>query len=327
MERRQLGATDLHTSVLGFGCAALGSRTARKTSIDAVAEARDLGVDFFDTAPFYGQGESERIVGAVCRRDRTRVVIATKVGLYPNAVLRLASRLKPVVRSALKSLPSSRQRSLQRSVQGFMRSQKSVKVDRKSIVRSVDASLRRLGTDYIDLLLLHVTPAVDRIDDVVESLNELRAQGKIRYFGASSHSDDDMRLWLERAPGDVCAVQAMLNLFAMPDIDRHLPLAMGNGVAVIAREPFARGRLVPRRSADGLGFVGHEYDSRFDAIAVAVGRTVPQLALQFLAQTPGISVVLAGMSTRDHLRENVRALALPPLTQERLSELRTVAAA
>ncbi len=99
-----------------------------------------------------------------------------------------------------------------------------------------------------------------------------------------------MRLWLERAPGDVCAVQAMLNLFAMPDIDRHLPLAVGGGIAVIARE-------------------------------------VPQLALPFLAQTLGISVVLAGMSMREHLRENVRALTLPPLTEERLTELRAAAVA
>jgi aryl-alcohol dehydrogenase-like predicted oxidoreductase len=327
MKSNKFGMTDLNVSVLGFGCAAIGSRTGRRPALDALRMALDHGVNFFDTAPFYGQGESERIVGAAIKGQRDRVVVATKVGLYPSLALRLAAKFKPLVRSLLKALPGAGRTSLQKSVQGFMRSSNEIRFDRRSLVASLESSLKRLSTDYVDLLLLHVTPRREEIDDAVDQLQSLKRQGKLRYFGASSHSVEDMQLWLSPPSKDIAALQTMLNLFEIPAIDACLPMASKCGVAVIAREPFAQGKLLPPRptGAGQLTFVGQEYDSRFAAYADARGRTVPQIAIQFLAQLEGVSTVLAGMSTGEHLRENVNALSLPPLTEQDRALLRAIA--
>jgi aryl-alcohol dehydrogenase-like predicted oxidoreductase len=326
MEKRQFGATDLRVSALGFGCAALGSRTERGAAMNAVRKAADCGINFFDTAPFYGQGESERIIGAAFGKARDRVIIATKVGLYPSLTLRVAARLKPMVRSVLKALPGAGQKSFQKSVQGFMRSNKQVKFDRKSLVDSVDASLKRLRTDYIDLLLLHVTPEPHEIAEAVDQLSQLKQQGKIRHFGSSAQDTPDLMRWLERRGSGIDAVQIMLNLCEIDAMDACLPAAAAERVAVIAREPFARGRLIPPREpkSNGLGFIGDNYDDRFQDYARQLGRTVPQIAIQFLAQTPGIAVVLAGMSTIDHLLQNVAALDLPKLTEQQNSAIRSI---
>jgi aryl-alcohol dehydrogenase-like predicted oxidoreductase len=323
MNRRRLGNTTLEVSQLSFGCAALGSRTAKRDSKAAVARALELGINFFDTAPFYGQGESEKILGEVFAGRREQVIIATKIGLYPSAVLRLASKVRPLVRSALVALPGVGRKLVQRSVQGFMRSSNQVKFDPQSIVTSVEASLKRLRTDHIDLLLLHVTPPREERPQVVEQLRKLQSQGKIRYYGASSHSADDVRFWLGSDGGNIAALQIMLNLLEVPAIDLSVSLAAQSGVGLIAREPFARGRLLPPAANGKLGFVGHEYDAaRFEAFARERGRTVPQIALQFLAGATGVETILAGMSTQTHLEENVKVLSLPPLSSAELTQLR-----
>jgi aryl-alcohol dehydrogenase-like predicted oxidoreductase len=295
--------------------------------MDAVAQALDCGINFFDTAPFYGQGESERILGVALRTRRDETLVATKIGLYPSPMLRVVSRLKPAVRSLLRLLPGMGRKSLQKSVQGFLRSQNEIRFDRQSMMKSIDSSLKRMRSDYIDLLLLHVTPGPDQIDDVVDGLQVLKRQGKIRYFGASSHDHDDMMMWLNMQRSGISALQVMLNLLEIPVMDVCLPLAMQKNIAIIAREPFARGRLLPPGTASrgSVGFMGHEYDARFETFAKARACTVSQLAVQFLAQTPGVAVVLAGMSTVEHVRENVEALGLPALTREDVSMIRLIA--
>jgi aryl-alcohol dehydrogenase-like predicted oxidoreductase len=324
VETRQFGRTDLRVSQLGFGCAALGSRTGRKAAADAVAAAVDHGINFFDTAPFYGQGASERILGQVLRGKEPRVLVTTKIGLYPNALLRSAARLRPIVRALLKSMPGMSQEVLQRSVQGFMRSQNEVRFDPRSIRESVEASLRRLRRDYIDLLLLHVTPAPTELEQVMEELEAIRSTGKIRYYGASSSGDAGTTMWLRRERLPVAGLQVMLNPLEIAAMDLCLPLAAEKQIAVIAREPFARGRLLPPRhtSGDSLGFLGERYDSRFEQLAAACNRTVPQLSLQYLNQSSGVTVTLAGMSTAQHVRENTRALELPALTDRVLAKVR-----
>jgi aryl-alcohol dehydrogenase-like predicted oxidoreductase len=322
MNRRRLGNTTLEVSQLSFGCAALGSRIAKRESKAAVARALEVGINFFDTAPFYGQGESEKILGEVFAGRREQVIIATKIGLYPSAVLRLASKVKPLVRSALVALPGVGRKLVQHSVQGFMRSSNQVKFDPQSIVTSVEASLKRLRTDHIDLLLLHVTPPREEGPQVIEQLRKLQSQGKIRYYGASSHSDDEVRFWLGSDGGNIAALQIMLNLLEVPAIDLSVSLAAQSAVGLIAREPFARGRLLPPAADGKLGFVGHEYDARFEAFARERGRTVPQIALQFLAGATGVATILAGMSAQRHLEENVKVLSLPPLSAAELTQLR-----
>ncbi len=329
MERRRLGTTNLHASILGFGCASLGSRTGKRDAMNSVSQAFDLGINFYDTAPVYGQGESENILGQSFRNRRTEVVIATKIGIYPSAMLRLAAKVKPVVRTALRSMGSGSTSSMRKGVQTFLLSNNEVKFDRQSMVKSVGDSLRRLRSDRIDLLLLHATPKPEEIDDVVDELQALQRAGKIAHYGASSHGDHETLLWLRKGETGISVLQVMLNLFELEMLDACLPLALRSGIAIVAREPFARGRLVPPRASSGgqLEFVGRQYDPRFDALAREVGGTVPQLALRFLAQTPGISAVLSGMSNAEHVRENAVSLNLPGLTPEQLARIRALASA
>lgn len=119
----------------------------------------------------------------------------------------------------------------------------------------------------------------------------------------------------------------MLNLFEIPALDTFAPTALRKDLGLIAREPFARGRLLPPKpsAAGQLGFLGQQYDARFENCATALARTVPQMAIQFLAQSAGVSVVLAGMSSAEHVRANVRALELPSLSQQDMLTIRAIA--
>jgi aryl-alcohol dehydrogenase-like predicted oxidoreductase len=323
LEKRSFGSTDLKVSSISFGGASLGSRADRKQSARAAEEAFAHGVNYYDTAPFYGQGESEKIIGNVFRHNRTEVVISTKIGLYPSAFLRVASKLKPIVRSVLKALPGAGQQMLQKSVQGVMRSSNAVDFDPDSIERSLESSLVRLRTDYIDLLLLHVTPGAESICDVLDKLQTLQKAGKIRYYGASAAGVEETTMWLGLQDSGISSLQVRLNMFEIPVIEQCLPRAILDNVAIVAREPFAQGQLLPPRAErwNSLGFIGEGYDDRFEFLAIEGHRTVPQAAIKFLLQTKGVTTVLSGMTTISHLYENLAALSTRELTEAEMERI------
>lgn len=327
MKYRKFGNTNLEVSVLGFGAASVGSRTNRSRSVKALNEAFDLGVNFYDTAPFYAQGESEKIIGDTFKDKRDKVIIATKVGLYPTTKLKLMSKFKPIVRSFLQILPYERRSSIQKSVQTLIRSDNGSRVEfsPNSIVKSVESSLKRLQSDYIDILLLHVTPQSYEIDRVTEELQLLQSQGKIRHFGASPHSIEETLMWLQLPDRGLSTLQVRLNMLEVKTIDNCLPLASNKGIAIIAREPFAQGKFLPNvNNKSEIGFIGHQCDRRFDFLANDDIRTLSQAALQFLFQVEGVSVVLSGMSNANHIRENVAAIDKPPLTRQEIMSIRTL---
>ncbi|MGA7936887.1 MAG: aldo/keto reductase [Kovacikia sp.] len=323
---REFGNTGLKVSVLGFGGASLGSRSNRKKSIKALNEAFAQGINLYDTAPFYGQGESERIIGNVFKKRRDKVIITTKIGLYPSAKLQFLSKFKPIVRSFFQMLPGNEKRLMQKSVQSFMMANNRIEFEPSTIVKSVESSLKRLQCDYIDILLLHVLPHPSDFDGVIEKLKLLRQQGKIRYFGACPHSLEEAISLLRMSENDFSTLQIRLNMLEVEAIDSCLPISSGKGLAIIAREPFAQGKLLKPKlnNASELEFVGHKYDSRFDFLAKDNVRTLPQAALQFLIQTERIAAILTGMSSVSHMRENLAALDLPELTSEEIKMIRTV---
>ena len=328
MKYKKFGDTDLEASVLGFGAASLGSRTDRNKSVRALNEAFNFGINFYDTAPFYGQGESEEIIGDVFKKKRDKVFITTKVGLYPSTTLRFASKFKPIVRSTLQLLPREGRSSIQKSIQSLIRSNNGTvaEFEPDSIVKSVESSLKRLKTDYVDILLLHVTPQLHEIDRAIEKLQFLQHQGKIRYFGASPHSLKETLLWLQYPDCGLSTLQIRLNMLELKLIDDCLPLISSKDIAVIAREPFAQGKLLPPRlnNLNEINFLGYSYDNRFNFLAKDDVRTVSQAALKFLLQIREISVVLCGMSTVNHIQENIAALNAPELTSEEIKLIRTL---
>jgi aryl-alcohol dehydrogenase-like predicted oxidoreductase len=325
MEYKKFGKTDLKVSALGLGAAPIGSRTDRKTSIQTLEEAFDAGINFYDTAPSYGQGSSEKILGEAFRKKRDQVIITTKVGHSITPVLQAVAQLKPLVRATLQSIPGI-QKIVQRQVQTFVQSQTSTEnFEPDYIVKSVEESLGRLRSDYIDLLLLHSPPSsVIEKGDAFDALNNLVSQGKIRYYGVSVGDLDSTVQCLNNQDLNLSALQATVNLYEQEAIQKLLPLAASKGIACIAREPFAHGKLIPKTvEKSGLGYLGPlESDDYFDFLAANSTRTITEAALQFLMQIEEISVVLAGMSQAKHIHQNVNALNAPKLTSDEMQRAR-----
>ncbi|MBE9170925.1 aldo/keto reductase [Pleurocapsales cyanobacterium LEGE 06147] len=323
MQYKKFGKTDLEISALGLGAAPIGSRTGPDESKATLNQAFELGINFYDTAPSYGQGSSEEIIGEVFKKKRERVIITTKVGYSPTATLQAAAKLKPLMRSLLHKLPGIR-----RSIQTFVNSQNKIDFKPSYIRKSVEESLQRLRSDYIDLLLLHSPPReiVER-GDVFEQLKSLKSQGKIRYYGVSASDLENSLILLKYPEYEISALQITLNLFEQEAIDKLIPLAKQRGIAIVAREPFAHGKLIPRNAdtdTEGLKYVGPlETDEQFAFLVKPGIRTMTQAALQFVLQTEGVSVVLAGMSKVKHVQANVAVFSVPALTNQEMKKIRS----
>jgi len=275
MKRKRLGRTALEVSEMGFGCSRLGralggvrlSRAlggADEPEITAtLLSAWEQGVNFFDTADSYGQGQSERTLGKVFSGKRDQVILASKAGYSFSPLRRLASRLP-----LLKPLAGSR------SHQNFAPDY---------ISKSVEGSLRRLQTDYLDLFLLHSPPVnVLRHREWVETLENLKQQGKIRYCGVSCLTPSDALFCLEVPELD--CVQLEINLLNREETNPLLAQLAERKLGIVARQPFASGALT-------------QPDEK------------RREALTFVLQQPGIASVLVGMRHRQHLQDNLALIA------------------
>ncbi|MDH5822795.1 aldo/keto reductase [Luteimonas sp. RD2P54] len=302
MEYRHLGASGLKVSALGFGVGTFGGKGPLFSAwgdTDA-AEARrlidiclDAGVNFFDTADVYSDGASESILGAAIKGRRDRVILSTKttlrLGEGPN------------------DAGSSRHR----------------------LLRAVDASLRRLGTDHIDLLQLHAFDAHTPVEETLSTLDGLVRAGKVRYLGASNFSGWQLMKSLavadRRGYARHVAHQAYYSLIGRDYEWELMPLGLDQGVGAVVWSPLGWGRLTGKirrgqplpagsRLRETAGFappVDEEHLYRvvdaLDAIAAETGRSVPELALNWLLQRPTVSTVLVGARNEAQLRQNLGA--------------------
>ena len=303
MEYKRLGNTGLQVSPLALGCMTFGvpDRGTHPWTLDedasrpVVRRALELGFNFFDTANSYSDGTSEEIVGRLLKEyaRRDEIVIATKV-YFPTG--------KGPNRGGL---------------------------SRKAIFTEVDNSLRRLGTDYIDLYQIHRWDYATPIEETLEALHDVVRAGKVRYLGASSmHAwqfakalyTADLHGWTRFA-----TMQNHLNLLYREEEREMLPLCADQGVGVLPWSPLARGRLTrdwdqsSARSATDqvlhrLYDKTEEADRRVaDAVrAVAEARGVPraQVALAWVAQKAGVTAPIIGASKLAHLDDAVAALDL-----------------
>src|SRR5688572_8553181 len=186
MQMRAFGHTGLRVSEFGLGCARIGGIFQGNVSgfLDLIAAARDGGITFFDTADMYSQGESETLVGRAFRGRRDRVVIASKAGYALPGRRKLIARLKPIVRPLLKHLRIRRDQ-LPSAVRGTVTQDFSPAY----LERAVEASLRRLRTDYLDVLQLHSPPVeIIRRGTWQAALDKLQRAGKVRYYGVACDS-------------------------------------------------------------------------------------------------------------------------------------------
>ncbi|MFC4357125.1 aldo/keto reductase [Halobium salinum] len=301
MEYTKLGSTGLDVSRFCLGCMNFGSGAEwmmndREASVDLIREAIDAGVNFLDTANVYSRGESEEIVGdAIAEYDRDELVIASKVfgrmGDGPNR-------------------------------QGL---------SRKHILDQVEASLDRLGVDYLDLYQIHRWDEETDIEETLSALSHLVETGKVRYIGASTMTSYQFTKALYTS--DVADYERFACM--QPEynaVDRHeeanlLPVCAGEGVGVIPWSPLAGGFLTGKYDRDedpeeGLRASGDQYTrNRFTeenwavldeirSIAEAEDASPAQVSLAWLLSKEVVDAPIVGPRSTEHLRENLSALEL-----------------
>jgi aryl-alcohol dehydrogenase (NADP+) len=310
MDYVKLGSTGLEVSPLALGCMSFGDPARgghqwvvrEEEARGYIQRALEAGINFFDTANSYSGGSSEEILGRALRdfADRDEVVVATKVYF------------------------------------GTRKGPNGGGLSRKAILSDVDHSLRRLGTDYIDLYQIHRYDTGTPLEETLEALHEVVKAGKVRYLGASSMFAWQFAkaLYLQRQHGwsRFVSMQNHYNLLYREEEREMLPLCREEGVGVIPWSPLARGRLTrdwdeatERQGADRFATGLYQDGDRqvVEAVArVAAARGVPraQVALAWLAGRPGVTAPIVGTSKPHHLDDALAALALE-LSPEEIGEL------
>jgi len=314
MEYRGLGKTGLKVSCLCLGTMTFGSKFFNIGKLDLEAAKSFLkisiegGVNFFDTANVYSFGESEEILGRAIQEvsfPRTQAVIATKVmGAMSDA--------------AGKRTGDINNRGL----------------SRKHIFESCEASLRRLGTDYIDLYQVHGWDRTTPIEETLRALDDLVRAGKVRYLGASNWTARHLAKSLQISEYPFVSLQAYYSL-AGRDLEHELvPLCAEEGLGILPWSPLAGGLLSGKyRKGDAGRRSNFDFppvepatgDAALDALeslAKEKGATMAQLANAWLLYQPAVSSVIIGASREDQLRDNLKAaeIKLSPEELERLSK-------
>jgi 1-deoxyxylulose-5-phosphate synthase len=292
MEYRRLGGTGLRVSALCLGAWKLGTKPGEAESLEIIARALDAGINFIDTANVYGKGMSEEIVGKAIGSVRDRVVLATKV------------------RGRMHDDPNG---------EGL---------SRFALLRECEESLRRLGTDYIDLYQVHWFDPATPLEETLEALNDLVRQGKVRYLGCSNFAAWQLckALWISDVRGFARfdSVQPYYNAVGR-DVEKELvPLCEAEGVGIIPYSPLAggfltgkyrRGEVAPEgsRYAEGGNLAGLATDANFgtlerlEAVGKRHGKSVGQAALAWLLRKPVVASAIIGASSVEQLQENLGA--------------------
>lgn len=303
MQYTKLGRTGLEVSRLCLGCMSYGDDSWQGWILDEGAArehfraAVDAGINFFDTADVYSKGRSEEITGKLLREmtRRDETVLATKV-FFP-----------------LREGPNG---------QGL---------SRKRILDSCDASLKRLGVDYIDLYQIHRFDARTPIEETLRALHDLVEAGKVRYLGASSMAAWQFAKALflagERGWHRFVSMQNHYNLVYREEEREMIPLCLDQGVGLIPWSPLARGFLTGSRSredmeatlrarTDNYGKPLYACESNYrvlDALReVAAARGIPpaQVALAWVLQTPGVAAPILGATKLSHITDAIAALEI-----------------
>lgn len=303
MEHRQLGRSGLKVPVLSLGTGTFGGKgsffgkwgdTDAKEASRLVDVCLDAGLNFFDTADIYSGGASEEVLGAAIQGRREKLLIATK--------------------ATFSSGPGPNDKGS----------------SRYHLIRSCEASLRRLGTDHIDLYFMHGFDALTPVEETLRALESLVQSGKVRYVGASNFSGWHLmkalsaseRLGIER----YVAYQGYYSLVGREYEWELMPLALDQGVGTMVWSPLGWGRLTGKirrgqaasegRIAQGGATGGPEIDDEYlyrvvdaiDAVAKEHDRSVPEIALAWLLTRPSVANVVVGARDEAQLRQNLGAL-------------------
>ena len=301
-------------SRLGLGCARLGSGGAGagwRKSVDLVHAAVDLGVHYFDTADAYGAGASERILGRALRGRRERVVIATKGGYLFTERSLVHQFARATAGMVIRRVRAGASRGARRdsstsayAVQDFSPAY---------LTGALEASLRRLGTEHVDVYQLHAPRGAD-LDAVDEWADRMVVAGKIGCLGIGAENLEQARQWLACAA--VRSVQVPYGLLGTDAGADVIPAAHASGRTVVVRGVLGAGLLVHPELAVGDNAPKRPLIDALRSTAVTAGISITDLAVGFVASRPDVDVVLVGSTSRAHLAELVSAHDAPGLDRQ-----------
>jgi D-threo-aldose 1-dehydrogenase len=304
---RRLGKSDVEVTPLGLGCAPLGNlylEIGDEQAAATVDAAWDAGLRFFDTAPHYGLGLSERRLGAALRgRPRDEYVVSTKVGRLLVANPGGAGRRD----DDIFEVPGDLRREWDFSADG--------------VLRSFEQSLDRLGLDRVDVLFIHDPEdhADAAIRDAYPAVHELRRQGVVGAIGVGSCNWQVIHRFVTETELDTVMLAGRYTLLEQPALDALLPACIKRGVSVLNVGVFNSGLLAVDRPHEGLryeyGQVPPAVLARAQAIAAVCARhatPLPAAALAFAAAHPAVAAVVPGAQSPEQVRRNVALAASPP---------------
>jgi len=296
MQMRELGSTDLVLTTVGLGTWAMGGPWEYGwgpqddgEAVAAILAALDLGINWIDTAPVYGAGHSEELVGQALRQTKHRPYIATKCGRLWNEQKQLIPYLK-----------------------------------RDSIRRECEASLRRLGVERIDLYQMHWPDPLADIEEAWEEMALLAAEGKVRYLGVCNYNAEQIERVRRIYP--VASLQPPYSMLRRDAEKELLGYCAGHDIGVVAYSPMQRGLLTGRFSHERLAALAPDDHRRrmpefqepaFSAslelveglqeIAQRHGRTVAQLAISWVLRRPDVTAAIVGARRPNQIQETVKA--------------------
>lgn len=287
MEYRQLGKTSVNVSVISFGCMSLGQDQTLNDSL--IRGAIDAGINLFDTADVYEKGKNETSVGRALRGIRDKVILCTKVGNVPKAD-----------GSGLDWDPSP-----------------------AHIIKSVEESLQRLQTDYIDLYQLHGGTINDPRPEIIETFETLQQQGKIRYYGISSIRPNVIREYV--AQSHISSVMMQYSLLDRRPEETCFSLLKENNISVLVRGALAQGLLAGKPARDYTGYDKETVVQLQEVIKrySSPERSAAQTALQFVLKNPTVTSAVTGIRTGEQLTELTKPGS--PLTDEEYAAIRAAA--
>ncbi len=277
LPRRRLGHTDIDVSIISFGTSPLGNvfrQTDPSEGIAAVHYAIDRGINFFDVSPYYGITVAETQLGKALSGRRDRVILATKCGRYGDDVFDFSAT---------------------------------------TITAGLEDSLKRLQTDYVDLLQAHDVEFGDAdqiVEETIPALRKLQEQGKARYIGITGYSLKNLVEIASKASIDTILTYCRYNLM-ITDIDAKLiPFAKEHGVGIVNASALHMGVLTKRGAPSWHPAPPaiKETGQKIVELCAEKGVDAAKLALKFCLDHPSVASTLVGMSTREHVEANLQAL-------------------
>ena len=303
IEKRVLGKSGMLVSKLGLGLWAVGGNmwgeVEDQESLDMISAALDMGINFFDTADVYGNGHSEELLGKAMKGRRDQFIVATKIGWM-----------------------------------GFDRDNNTSAYDTvDKLVAGVESNLKRLDTDYVDVIQSHIDFREANMEVFVEGFQKLQEAGKVRAYGVSTSNFDYLQAF--NADNKASVLQIDYSILNRTPEEEIFPYTIESDVGVLVRGPLAMGILTGKFTKDTT-FEENDFRQRWidnedeyqiflDDLAkveklkeLTEGRTLGQLAIQFVMAHPAVTVAIPGAKRISQLEQNVKAALLPELTPEEL---------